>query len=103
MEAAEAAIKLYRELDRVTEFASLKARDGQEIGYCLGWRIGMRDGMKEVSHGGGQQRVSTLLYMLWPRGERSAARGYGPMKMKAASLDCLWWGARLTSTSILSS
>jgi len=30
----------------------------------LGWRISEQNGRKEVSHGGGQQRVSTLLYLV---------------------------------------
>jgi len=41
-----------------------KTRDGQETAYGLGWALGERNGRKEVSHSGGQQRVSTLLYML---------------------------------------
>ncbi len=46
------------------------SRNGQFIGYGLGWFISERDGRKEVWHTGGQQRVSTILYML--PGERFA-------------------------------
>lgn len=45
-------------------------RNGQFIGYGLGWFISERGGRKEVWHTGGQQRVSTILYM--QPGERFA-------------------------------
>lgn len=41
-----------------------KTRDGQETGYGLGWSIARKDGRLEVSHGGAQPRVATLLYTL---------------------------------------
>ncbi len=34
----------------------------------MGWGIGEHDGLKQISHGGGQARVSTELYMLPDRG-----------------------------------
>jgi serine beta-lactamase-like protein LACTB len=45
-------------------FTAQKTRGGQSTGYGLGWGIGERAGRKEVMHGGGQQRISTFLYML---------------------------------------
>lgn len=39
--------------------------------YGLGWRVQIRDGVKEVTHGGGQQRIRTFLYMVPER--RAAA------------------------------
>jgi CubicO group peptidase (beta-lactamase class C family) len=45
-----------------------KTRDGQEINYGLGWVVGAREGVKEVQHGGAQQRVSTFLYLLPEKG-----------------------------------
>lgn len=40
-----------------------KTRDGKATGYGLGWFLGERDGRREAWHTGGQQRVSTVLYM----------------------------------------
>lgn len=37
---------------------------GEPVGYGLGFRIGERDGRREVMHSGAQSRVSTVLYML---------------------------------------
>ncbi|HXG37420.1 MAG TPA: serine hydrolase domain-containing protein [Bacteroidota bacterium] len=34
------------------------------VSYGLGWFVNERNGEKEIYHSGGQQRVSTLLYML---------------------------------------
>jgi CubicO group peptidase (beta-lactamase class C family) len=45
-----------------------KTRDGKETNYGLGWVVGARDGVKEVQHGGAQQRVSTFLYLLPEKG-----------------------------------
>jgi CubicO group peptidase (beta-lactamase class C family) len=45
-------------------FTRQKTKDGQETRYGLGWSIDERDGRKEVTHGGGQPRVATFLYML---------------------------------------
>lgn len=49
-------------------WVSLKTRDGKETGYGLGWRVTERNGMKEVHHGGAQQRVSTFLYTIPEKG-----------------------------------
>jgi CubicO group peptidase (beta-lactamase class C family) len=53
-------------LDKMWVKQTLK--DGKASPYGLGWGIGERNGMKEVSHGGAQQRVSTYLYMLPEKG-----------------------------------
>lgn len=45
-----------------------KTRDGKETSYGLGWGLSARNGMKEVAHGGAQQRVSTYLYMIPEKG-----------------------------------
>ena len=47
---------------------SLKTRDGKETGYGLGWGVSTRNGLKEVHHGGAQQRVSTFLYTIPEKG-----------------------------------
>jgi CubicO group peptidase (beta-lactamase class C family) len=41
-----------------------KTSDGTETAYGLGFGIATRNGLRIVSHGGGQQRVSTVLYMV---------------------------------------
>ncbi|HKQ05790.1 MAG TPA: serine hydrolase domain-containing protein [Blastocatellia bacterium] len=45
-----------------------KTRNGNETTYGLGWQIGAHNGLKDVSHGGAQQRVSTYLYMIPEKG-----------------------------------
>ena len=45
-----------------------KTLDGNSTSYGLGWGISERNGLKEISHGGAQQRVSTMLYMLPEKG-----------------------------------
>ena len=45
-----------------------KTRDGKETSYGLGWGLSERNAMKEVAHGGAQQRVSTYLYMIPEKG-----------------------------------
>jgi CubicO group peptidase (beta-lactamase class C family) len=45
-------------------WTSQRTRDGQETGYGLGWNVSQRDGKQVVQHGGGQQRISTLLYLV---------------------------------------
>jgi CubicO group peptidase (beta-lactamase class C family) len=45
-----------------------KTRDGQQISYGLGWRIGNRNGSKEVFHGGAAAGFSTFLYCLPEKG-----------------------------------
>jgi serine beta-lactamase-like protein LACTB len=41
-----------------------KTLDGKPITYGLGWRIGDRNGMKEVFHGGAAAGFSTFLYII---------------------------------------
>jgi serine beta-lactamase-like protein LACTB len=44
-------------------FTRQRLRDKRETPYGLGWQVGATaDGQRVVSHGGAQQRVSTLLY-----------------------------------------
>jgi CubicO group peptidase (beta-lactamase class C family) len=38
-----------------------QARDGKGTGYGLGWNVADSDGVRVVSHGGGQPRISTML------------------------------------------
>jgi CubicO group peptidase (beta-lactamase class C family) len=45
-----------------------KTRDGKDTPYGLGWGLSERNGLKEVSHGGAQQRVTTNLYMIPEKG-----------------------------------
>lgn len=45
-----------------------KTRDGKETSYGLGWGLNERNGLKEVSHGGAQQRVTTNLHMIPEKG-----------------------------------
>jgi serine beta-lactamase-like protein LACTB, mitochondrial len=45
-----------------------KTRDGKETTYGLGWQLSERNGVREVSHGGNQARVTTYFYMLPERG-----------------------------------
>ena len=47
---------------------SLKTSDGKDTNYGLGWSVETRNGMKEVHHGGAQQRVSTFLYTIPEKG-----------------------------------
>ena len=47
---------------------SQKTRDGKATGYGMGWGVSERNGMKEVGHGGAQQRVSTYLYTIPEKG-----------------------------------
>jgi CubicO group peptidase (beta-lactamase class C family) len=49
-------------------WTSQKTRDGKVTGYGMGWSVSERMGMKEVSHGGAQQRVSTYLYTIPGKG-----------------------------------
>ena len=44
-----------------------KTRDGRVTGYGLGLAIAERDGRREASHQGGQERVSTVVYLLADR------------------------------------
>lgn len=49
-------------------WTSQKIRDGKVTQYGMGWGVHERNGMKEVEHGGAQQRVSTYLYMIPEKG-----------------------------------
>ena len=49
-------------------WTSQKTRDGKATGYGMGWGVHERNGMKEVEHGGAQQRVSTYLYTIPEKG-----------------------------------
>src|SRR5713226_3381184 len=49
-------------------WTSQKTRDGKATGYGMGWGVSERNGMKEVEHGGAQQRVSTYLYTIPEKG-----------------------------------
>ena len=49
-------------------WTSQKTRDGKVTEYGMGWGVHMRNGMKEVEHGGAQQRVSTYLYTIPEKG-----------------------------------
>ena len=44
-----------------------RTRDGRVTGYGLGLEVAERDGRREASHQGGQQRVSTVVYLLADR------------------------------------
>lgn len=45
-----------------------KTRSGQLLRYGLGWGLGEWKGRREVEHTGGQERVSTVLYLQPERG-----------------------------------
>jgi CubicO group peptidase (beta-lactamase class C family) len=56
--------KLVKRESRDAMFTRQVSRDGQVVEYGLGWRLQKHAGREEVSHTGGQQQVSTLLYMI---------------------------------------
>ena len=49
-------------------YVNQKTRAGQFVNYGLGWQVSRRGRLDEVWHMGGQQRVSTLIYMVPSRG-----------------------------------
>lgn len=55
--------RLVRPETRAAMFEPQRTRDGQVLTYGLGWNVVDRGGRREVWHGGGQQRISTMLYM----------------------------------------
>ena len=55
---------LVAESTRIQMWTPQKTSDGNEISYGLGWAISEQNGRKEISHGGGQQRVSTLIFLV---------------------------------------
>ncbi len=65
--AMQAGVLVKKEtLDQM--WTSQKTRDGKATGYGMGWGVHERNGMKEVEHGGAQQRVSTYLYTIPEKG-----------------------------------
>ncbi len=65
--------KLVKQTSVDQMFTGGKLKNGQVVrtnpnnpaaSYGLGWAINERNGVKEVSHSGGQQRVNTMLYMV---------------------------------------
>jgi CubicO group peptidase (beta-lactamase class C family) len=55
--------KLVSKVTLKAMFASQKTRAGVKTGYGLGWAFDSFRGRREVFHGGGQSRVSTLVYL----------------------------------------
>ena len=45
-----------------------KTRAGQSTGYGFGWGIINQNGLRAIAHNGGQQRISTQLYLLPDQG-----------------------------------
>ena len=65
--AMQTAVLVKKEtLDKM--WTSQKTRDAKATGYGLGWGVSERNGMREVHHGGAQQRVSTFLYTIPEKG-----------------------------------
>jgi len=56
--------RLLQRSTRDLMWTSLKAADGKETGYALGWGTGKDLGLPDVEHGGGQQGTSTFLLMV---------------------------------------
>jgi len=46
-------------------WTSMRTSDGEETGYGIGWRVGERDGRREIHHTGGAMGGSTVL-ILYP-------------------------------------
>lgn len=61
-------VKLVKKETLEKMWTKQKTSDGKETSYGLGWGVSERNGLKEVGHGGGQQRVSTYLYMIPEKG-----------------------------------
>ena len=40
-----------------------RTAEGKGVGYGFGWNIGRHDGLRELSHTGGQPGTSTVLYL----------------------------------------
>ena len=64
--AQTAALVKQETLDQM--WTSQKTRDGKETSYGLGWSVTTQNAVKEIHHGGAQQRVSTYLYMIPEKG-----------------------------------
>jgi serine beta-lactamase-like protein LACTB len=56
--------KLVKKETLATMWTRQTLRDGKELDYALGFRIGEDSGRRVVSHSGAQSRVSTMLYVL---------------------------------------
>jgi serine beta-lactamase-like protein LACTB len=56
--------RLVRPSTRELMWTRQRLKDGTETAYGLGWALSTRDGRREVAHGGGQQRITTYLYLL---------------------------------------
>jgi serine beta-lactamase-like protein LACTB, mitochondrial len=63
-----------------------KTREGRVTGYGLGLTVGTRGGRREAWHQGGQERVSTVLY-LRPDGELAVALLANLEKVQTQALD----------------
>ena len=63
-----------------------KTRDGRVTGYGLGLTVGTRGGQREAWHQGGQERVSTVLY-LRPDGDLAVALLTNLEKLQPQVLD----------------
>jgi len=63
-----------------------KTRDGRATGYGLGLTLGTRGGQREAWHEGGQERVSTVLY-LRPDGDLAVALLANLEKLQPQMLD----------------
>lgn len=59
---------LISEVSRETMWTVGKLKDGSATDYGLGWKVAEYEGVKEVTHGGAQQRVSTFLYLCPKKG-----------------------------------
>ena len=56
--------RLIKESTLEQMWTAQKMKDGKETGYGLGWGVGTVEGVKRISHSGGQAGTSTLLYLL---------------------------------------
>ncbi len=64
--------RLLEDKTRTQMWTRQKTKDGNEIAYGLGWRVGTRSRRKMVSHTGGQSGTSTVL-VLFPETGTSVA------------------------------
>jgi serine beta-lactamase-like protein LACTB, mitochondrial len=55
--------RLLRPDTRALMFTEQKTRSGSGTGYALGWGVWTHQGVRVAAHSGGQQRVSTLIYL----------------------------------------
>ena len=66
--AALESSALLRPETRAEMWTKQKTRAGRVLSYGLGWDLGDWKGRREVTHTGGQERVSTVLYVQPERG-----------------------------------